>query len=72
MRSTTGKAPRRTFRQWLRRRGVLAEVTLRGLRRRYRRKSQLQRDWESGDPARVARAQEFAAQIREELDSEKD
>jgi hypothetical protein len=66
------KPPRRTFRQWLRRRSMSAEVALLGVRRRLRRKSQLQRDWESGDPARVARVQEFGARIREELDSEEE
>ena len=65
------KPPRRTFRQWLRRRRMLAENVYLRFRSRHGRKSELQRDWESGDPARVARVQELAARIREELDSER-
>lgn len=39
-------------------------------RLRHRRKSELQRDWESGDPARVARVQALADRIVAELDAE--
>jgi hypothetical protein len=67
---TAPKPPRRTFRQWLRRRYLLAESALLVFRIRHGRKSQLQRDWESGDPARVARVEEVAARIREELGSD--
>ena len=30
----------------------------------------IQRDWESGDPVRVARVEELAARIRAEIDAE--
>ncbi len=64
--------PRRTLKQWGRRRWLLCETAWLRWRMRLRRKSDLQRDWESGDPARVARVEELAAKIRAEIEADED
>ena len=46
----------------------LLRSRLRLLRSRLRRRSQLQRDWESGDPERVQRVRDLAERINRELD----
>lgn len=51
----------------LRRRWMLTQNAWLRWKIRHWRRSQLQRDWESGDPERMARVEAVAARIREEL-----
>src|SRR6266496_5975359 len=64
--------PRRTLKQWGRRRWLLCETAWIRWRMHLRRKSDLQRDWESGEPVRVARVEELAAKIRAEIEAAED
>jgi hypothetical protein len=56
----------------LHRRRLLAENAWLRWRLRHDRKSELQRDWESGDPARIARVEAVAARICDEIAKETD
>jgi hypothetical protein len=59
-----------SIRRYLHRRRLLLENAWFRWCLRHGRKSELQRDWESGDPARVARVEAVAAQIRDEIAKE--
>jgi hypothetical protein len=49
---------------------MIADTAWLRWRHRHRRKSALQRDWESGDPVRIARVEKIAAAIRAEMAAE--
>ncbi len=58
---------RRGVRRVIWRRWTIASNAWIRWRIRHRRKSALQRDWESGDPVRMARVREIGARIRAEI-----